>query len=77
MANPGSTADETEIPDARRRDDAGQVQHRASCSARAGMGAVYEATHTEISKRVAIKVLNPALAADAAARARASCARRS
>jgi serine/threonine-protein kinase len=35
-----------------------------------GMGAVYEATHTELHKRVAIKVLSPALAATAAARQR-------
>ncbi len=35
-----------------------------------GMGAVYEATHTEIGKRVAIKVLSPSVAAIPGARAR-------
>ena len=35
-----------------------------------GMGAVYEATHTEIGKRVAIKVLSPSIAAIPGARAR-------
>jgi serine/threonine protein kinase len=35
-----------------------------------GMGAVYEATHSEIGKRVAIKVLSPAVAAMPGARAR-------
>jgi len=35
-----------------------------------GMGAVYEASHTEIGKRVAIKVLSPAVAAVPGARAR-------
>ncbi|MBC8132258.1 MAG: serine/threonine protein kinase, partial [Deltaproteobacteria bacterium] len=35
-----------------------------------GMGAVYEAAHTEIGKRVAIKVLSPAIAAVPGARAR-------
>src|SRR5689334_9039605 len=35
-----------------------------------GMGAVYEAQHTEIGKRVAIKTLSPALAAVPGARQR-------
>jgi serine/threonine-protein kinase len=35
-----------------------------------GMGAVYEAAHTEIGKRVAVKVLGPAIAAVPGARAR-------
>ena len=35
-----------------------------------GMGAVYEAAHTEIGKRVAIKVLSPSIAAVPGARAR-------
>ena len=35
-----------------------------------GMGAVYEAVHTQIGKRVAIKVLAPAVAAKPEARAR-------
>ncbi len=35
-----------------------------------GMGAVYEAVHSEIGKRVAIKVLSPAIAAVPGARAR-------
>jgi serine/threonine protein kinase len=35
-----------------------------------GMGAVYEASHTEIGKRVAIKVLSPAITAVPGARAR-------
>ena len=35
-----------------------------------GMGAVYEATHTEIGKKVAIKVLSPLIAAVPGARAR-------
>src|SRR3954454_9497930 len=35
-----------------------------------GMGAVYEAAHTEIGKRVAVKVLGPSIAAVPGARAR-------
>jgi Protein kinase domain len=35
-----------------------------------GMGAVYEATHTEIGKRVAVKVLSPSIAAIPGARGR-------
>jgi hypothetical protein len=35
-----------------------------------GMGAVYEASHTEIGKRVAVKVLSPAIAAVPGTRAR-------
>jgi len=35
-----------------------------------GMGAVYEAVHTEIGKRVAVKVLSPAIASGPGARAR-------
>jgi serine/threonine protein kinase len=35
-----------------------------------GMGAVYEAVHTQIGKRVAIKVLAPAVAAKPEARTR-------
>jgi serine/threonine protein kinase len=34
-----------------------------------GMGAVYEAVHTQIGKRVAIKLLAPAVAANPEARA--------
>src|SRR3954451_3380778 len=35
-----------------------------------GMGAVYEGAHTEIGKRVAVKVLGPSIAAVPGARAR-------
>ena len=69
MANPGSTADETEIPTLA----AGTVLGKYSIVkllGAGGMGAVYEATHTEIQKRVAIKVLSPLIAAVPGARAR-------
>ena len=69
MANPGSTADENEIPTLA----AGTVLGKYSIVkllGSGGMGAVYEATHTEIGKRVAIKVLSPMIAAVPGARAR-------
>src|SRR5215475_10726255 len=37
---------------------------------RGGMGAVYEAVHRDLKKRVAVKVLSPALAANEEARQR-------
>ena len=69
MANPGSTADESEVPTLA----AGTVLGKYSIVkllGAGGMGAVYEATHTEIQKRVAIKVLSPLIAAVPGARAR-------
>ncbi len=69
MANPGSTADENEIPTLA----AGTVLGKYSIVkllGSGGMGAVYEATHTEIGKRVAIKVLSPMISAVPGARAR-------
>jgi len=69
MANPGSTVDENEIPTLA----AGTILGKYSIVkllGSGGMGSVYEATHTEIGKRVAIKVLSPLIAAVPGARAR-------
>ena len=69
MANPGSTADENEIPTLAAGTILGKYSIVELLGA-GGMGAVYEATHTEIGKRVAIKVLSPLIAAVPGARAR-------
>src|SRR3954470_9167361 len=69
MANPGSTADETEIPTIPPGTTLGKYNVIRLLGA-GGMGAVYEATHIEIGKKVAIKVLSPLIAAVPGARAR-------
>jgi serine/threonine protein kinase len=69
MSNPGSPADENEVPTLA----SGTVLGKYSIIrllGSGGMGAVYEATHTEIGKKVAIKVLSPLIAAVPGARAR-------
>ena len=69
MANPGSTADENEVPTLAPGTILGKYNIVRLLGA-GGMGAVYEATHTEIQKKVAIKVLSPLIAAVPGARAR-------
>jgi serine/threonine-protein kinase len=69
MANPGSTPDENEIPTLAAGTILGKYNIVRLLGA-GGMGAVYEATHTEIQKKVAIKVLSPLIAAVPGARAR-------
>jgi serine/threonine-protein kinase len=69
MANPGSTADENEVPTLPSGTQLGKYSI-ARLLGSGGMGAVYEATHTEIGKKVAIKVLSPLIAAVPGARAR-------
>jgi len=69
MGNSGPTADETEVPTLAAGTTLGKYSIVRLLGA-GGMGAVYEATHSEIGKRVAIKVLSPAIAAVPGARAR-------
>jgi len=69
MANPGSPADESEVPTLAPGTTLGKYNIIRLLGA-GGMGAVYEATHTEIGKKVAIKVLSPLIAAVPGARAR-------
>jgi serine/threonine-protein kinase len=69
MANPGSTADENEVPTLPPGTTLGKYNIVRLLGA-GGMGAVYEATHNEIGKKVAIKVLSPLIAAVPGARAR-------
>src|SRR4030095_2353434 len=69
MANSGSTADENEVPTLAPGTTLGKYNIVRLLGA-GGMGAVYEATHNEIQKRVAIKVLSPLIAAVPGARAR-------
>jgi serine/threonine-protein kinase len=69
MANPGSTADENEVPTLAPGTTLGKYSISRLLGT-GGMGAVYEATHTEIGKKVAIKVLSPLIAAVPGARAR-------
>src|SRR3982751_547932 len=69
MGNPGSPADETEIPTLPPGTTLGKYNIIRLLGA-GGMGAVYEATHIEIGKKVAIKVLSPLIAAVPGARAR-------
>jgi serine/threonine protein kinase len=69
MANPGSPADENEVPTLAPGTILGKYSIVRLLGA-GGMGAVYEATHTEIGKKVAIKVLSPLIAAVPGARAR-------
>ena len=59
MGNSGPTADETEVPTLAAGTMLGKYSIVRLLGA-GGMGAVYEATHSEIGKRVAIKVLSPA-----------------
>ena len=59
--------DETTLPAGARL---GKYRGSSACWARAGMGTVYEAFHTEIDKHVAIKTLAPAIAAIPGARQR-------
>src|SRR4051794_11411041 len=69
MGNPGSPADESEVPTLAAGTILGKYSIIRLLGA-GGMGAVYEATHTEIGKKVAIKVLSPLIAAVPGARAR-------
>jgi serine/threonine protein kinase len=70
MANTaGPTADETEVPTLAAGTALGKYSIVRLLGS-GGMGAVYEATHTEIGKKVAIKVLSPMIAAVPGARAR-------
>jgi serine/threonine-protein kinase len=69
MGNPGSPADESEVPTLAPGTILGKYNIIRLLGA-GGMGAVYEATHTEIGKKVAIKVLSPLIAAVPGARAR-------
>jgi serine/threonine protein kinase len=69
MSNPGSPADENEVPTLAPGTTLGKYSIVRLLGA-GGMGAVYEATHTEIGKKVAIKVLSPLIAAVPGARAR-------
>jgi len=69
MANPGSTADENEVPTLAPGTILGKYSI-VRLLGTGGMGAVYEATHTEIQKKVAVKVLSPLIAAVPGARAR-------
>ena len=69
MGNSGPTADETEVPTLAAGTTLGKYSIVRLLGA-GGMGAVYEATHSEIGKRVAIKILSPAIAAVPGARAR-------
>ena len=69
MGNPGSPADESEVPTLAPGTVLGKYSIIRLLGS-GGMGAVYEATHTEIGKKVAIKVLSPMIAAVPGARAR-------
>ena len=69
MGNPGSPADESEVPTLAPGTVLGKYNIIRLLGS-GGMGAVYEATHTEIGKKVAIKVLSPLIAAVPGARAR-------
>ena len=69
MGNPGSPADESEVPTLAPGTILGKYSIVRLLGS-GGMGAVYEATHTEIGKKVAIKVLSPLIAAVPGARAR-------
>jgi eukaryotic-like serine/threonine-protein kinase len=69
MADLRNTADEVEVPTLRPGIRLGKYAITRLLGT-GGMGAVYEATHAEIGKRVAIKVLSPVVAAVPGARAR-------
>jgi serine/threonine-protein kinase len=69
MSNSGSTVDENEVPTLAPGTTLGKYSIVKLLGA-GGMGSVYEATHTEIGKKVAIKVLSPLIAAVPGARAR-------
>src|SRR6478735_2752126 len=69
MSNSAGPADENEVPTLAPGTVLGKYSIIRLLGA-GGMGAVYEATHTEIGKKVAIKVLSPMIAAVPGARAR-------